>query len=173
MRETLLPKCRYGCTRRDAYIFLLDLRFRRATRKQGMDSYILLSTTQTKEPSNWSHKGLPYLVPVGSYSQLTNSIHSSQQPGLEAFLFWESNLTLDGRSFILCWLPHRMNLLPSWHPQDQQRGVCRTRATSQPGIFYEHHQALPVKSKTYSWLFSLYEKVEEECLLIVVFILSQ
>lgn len=72
----------------------------------------------------------------------------------------EPQRPLDGRSFILCWLPHRMNLLPSWHPQDQQRGVCRTRATSLTGILYEHHQALPVKSKTSNWLFSLYEKVE-------------
>nr|YP_009380573.1 hypothetical protein AEK19_MT0185 [Utricularia reniformis]ART30467.1 hypothetical protein AEK19_MT0185 [Utricularia reniformis] len=37
-----------------------------------------------------------------------------------------------------------MNLLPSWYPQDQQRGG--TRATSQPGIFYEPGTSSQIKN---------------------------
>lgn len=79
------------------------------------------------EPYLWRH---PHTHGKNGTSPGEEGTRENCLPGLEAFLFWESRTSLRSpllwMGFRLCWLPHRMNLLPSWHPQDQQRGVCRT-----------------------------------------------
>lgn len=83
------------------------------------------------------------------------------------------NVPLDSVGSRIEWISYRVGIL-----RTNKEEFVEQEPLHNQGSFMSitrHHLSYICKSKTSSWLFSLYEKVEEECLLILisVFILSQ